>query len=401
MPSSPNKLLNTRSSPPHTFIAEIGTSHNGDFLYAKELIDAAKESGANAVKFQWIIAQEIVSPYTGLIALPKGNTDIYKSFSQLEKDKQFYADIKDYAESKNLEFLCSVFGFESLEFLLELNPTCIKIASPEINHIFLLQKIKELSPTHNFSIILSDGISTFLDIANAISILSNSSTTIDTTILRCVTQYPANPIEYQLSRLATYKNIFNCKIGVSDHTTHPYLIPSLASMLGSTTTEKHFTLDKKKHGLDDSFALNPNEFLIMVETVNEISTRTHHTHIIDIDIEQLFSDFPHFATDDILHSNNKALISRIIQGDKFSACNLPIYYTTRRSVFSKKDIPKGSLIDCSNSTLLRSETNLAHGIPAEYFFQFDGMTALHTIQAHHPITWNDISPNPHLPLFES
>lgn len=91
-------------------IAEIGTSHEGDENKAFALIDAAVEAGADAVKFQWVYADEILHPDTGFVKLPAGNIPLYDRFKQLECSVSFYKKMLDYAHSKGVQFVCSPFG---------------------------------------------------------------------------------------------------------------------------------------------------------------------------------------------------------------------------------------------------------------------------------------------------
>ena len=115
-------------------IAEIGTSHEGSISKAKELVDTASDAGADTIKFQWVYADEILHPNTGFVKLPTGNIPLYERFKQLECDKNFYEEMKDYVHSKGCKFCCSPFGLKSLEELLSIKPDYVKIASPELNH---------------------------------------------------------------------------------------------------------------------------------------------------------------------------------------------------------------------------------------------------------------------------
>ena len=99
-------------------IAEIGTAHGGNFEKAVELMDAAIEAGADAVKFQWVYADEILHPNTGFVELPGGKVRLYDRFKALEVKSEFFKKCSDYARSKNVKFICSPFGLKSLEELL-------------------------------------------------------------------------------------------------------------------------------------------------------------------------------------------------------------------------------------------------------------------------------------------
>ena len=118
-------------------IAEIGTSHGGSIEKCRQLIKASVESGADAVKLQWVYADEILHPETGFVDLPGGKIRLYDRFRQLEVPKEFYRQAQDYAHSLSVKFICSPFGLKSLEELLSLSPDAVKIASPELNHFHL------------------------------------------------------------------------------------------------------------------------------------------------------------------------------------------------------------------------------------------------------------------------
>ena len=125
-------------------IAEIGTSHGGSLKKAYALIDAAAESGADCVKFQWVYAKEILHPDTGYVALPGGKIRLYDRFLELEEPFSFYKKCAAYARKKKLDFGCSPFGIKSLHQLWKLNPDMIKIASPELNHFPMLKELIKL-----------------------------------------------------------------------------------------------------------------------------------------------------------------------------------------------------------------------------------------------------------------
>ena len=124
-------------------IAEIGTSHEGSIQKAKALVDAAADSGADTIKFQWVYADEILHPNTGFVKLPTGNIPLYERFRQLELPSSFYKEMLDYVHSKGCKFCCSPFGLRSMKELLDLNPDYVKIASPELNHYKMLELLRD------------------------------------------------------------------------------------------------------------------------------------------------------------------------------------------------------------------------------------------------------------------
>ena len=175
-------------------IAEIGTGHGGNIGKAKDLIDAAAESGADCAKFQIVYADEILHPDTGFVNLPGGKIRLYDRFRELEVKADFYAEIAAYCEKKGLIFLASPFGLKSLSELEALNPPCIKIASPELNHFPLLRA----TAATRRPIVLSSGVSRLGDIERA---LESTADTPERVLLHCDTSYPAPEEEYNLSVL--------------------------------------------------------------------------------------------------------------------------------------------------------------------------------------------------------
>ena len=166
-------------------IAEIGTSHGGNLSKAKDLIDCALENGADFVKFQWVYADEILHPETGFVNLPGGKIRLYDRFRELEVKPEFFAECKKYTHKKGGKFLCSPFGLKSLEELISIKPDAIKIASPELNHLPLLEKLAEYRKENDIQVIISSGVSKLSDIEQAIEILGRNNLT----LLHCIT-YP-------------------------------------------------------------------------------------------------------------------------------------------------------------------------------------------------------------------
>ncbi|GAH56234.1 unnamed protein product, partial [marine sediment metagenome] len=204
---------------PCLIVAELGSAHLGDLERAYQLIDSAADAGADCVKFQLIIADEIVHPRTGVIDLPGGKIPVYQRFKKLERGVEFYAEIKEYAEKRGAIFLCSAFGIESARLLRSLNIQAIKIASPELNHYPLLEEVAG----YNVPLILSTGVSTLGDIEKALAV--TCSTSGKTILLHCVTSYPAPEDDYNLKLIPNLSALFGTTVGVSDHSKDPLLIP--------------------------------------------------------------------------------------------------------------------------------------------------------------------------------
>lgn len=319
-------------------IAEIGSSHGGDLSKAKELIAAAKEAGANIAKFQIIYADEIVSPYAGTIMLCGQNRSIYNCFKQVQVSPQFWSEVKAACEKNNIEFLASVFGTQSLKDYLELAPTKIKIASPELNYYPLLNEINQT----NCEVLFSTGLATLKDVKEAYNYLKNPLV-----LFHCVTQYPTLENECNLKAIKTLSKKFPLIIGFSDHTKTIFEASSTAFYYGARFFEKHFTLSNKTNGLDDSFALTPKEFIKFSSTIRQLS----------------------LLTDDEIKYSLLSLIGKkrfdLLSGNSSKAPTLnekKIYHTTRRSFVATTNIKKGDIITKQNALILRSESNKIAGI---------------------------------------
>ena len=167
---------------PCRVIAEAGTSHGGDLAMARDLISAAAEAGADIIKFQMVLADELVHPGTGGVKLPGGTVDLFQRFKTLERPVSFYAALKEETERAGLEFLCTPFGPRSVQNLFVIGCRTVKVASPEVNHEPMLQEIDRLG----MDAILSTGVSLLGDIERALALLPSVSI-----LLHCVTWYPA------------------------------------------------------------------------------------------------------------------------------------------------------------------------------------------------------------------
>ncbi len=337
-------------------IAEIGTSHEGSLEKAKRLIDAAKEAEADAVKFQWVIADEILHPKTGFVDLPTGRISLYERFKQLECPPDFYAATLEYARSLGLKWICSPFGLKSLELLLELKPDAVKIASPELNHFPMLRKLADWRKSNAIPVIVSSGVSKTRDIEAALAILGKSGVA----LLHCVTSYPAPEEEYNVRLIAALKKQYGVECGLSDHSLDPVLVPCLAASQGATVFEKHITLSKKTSGLDDPVALEPGQFLQMTRAlrqcqaaINRYGSERGEKEIIAQMSEQYGSE----RVQKVLGNGIKAL----------APAEEKNYGRTNRSLHYMKAFEAGHILAAEDIGVLRTEKILTPGLsPALY-----------------------------------
>lgn len=354
-----------------TIIAEIGTSHGGSADKAFKLIDAAKEAGADCVKFQWVYADEILHPDTGYVNLPGGKIRLYDNFKALECNQNFYARCMEYSRKQGLLFACSPFGIRSFHELAELNPDAIKIASPEVNHYPMLKRCAEFYG--KIPLILSSGVSKLGDLEKAIEAISMENMPMETvgqaqteqkfscgkldklTLLHCLTFYPAPEEEYNVRCVKTLSQIFGIPTGISDHSLDPVLVPVLSTAMGGTMIEKHITLSRKDSGLDDPVALEPEMFQLMVHSVHQAEAVLRHSGENEI-YRQLEYEYSPERIRAILGNGVKKLAPIEIQN----------YGRTNRSLHYMKSMKKGEKICENDISVLRTEKILTPGISPEF-----------------------------------
>lgn len=239
-------------------IAEAGANHNRNFNQAKALIDVAKESGANACKFQTYTADKLFSTKSKKV----NGFDVLNMFKGIELPRTWQYDLKQYCDEKNIEFMSTPFDEEAVDELHKLGIKRFKVAGFESTD---LRFIKYVAST-KLPIIISAGIGTDINFIGEILETCYDVGCNDVTILHCNNGYPTNIGETNLLTIPQIKNQYNLKVGFSDHTLDT-LTPSLAVALGAKVIEKHYTLSKKLPGPDHHFALEPHELKQMVENI--------------------------------------------------------------------------------------------------------------------------------------
>ncbi|MFK7871598.1 MAG: N-acetylneuraminate synthase [Oligoflexales bacterium] len=250
-------------------IAEAGVNHNGDFDMARRLVDAAKEAGADAVKFQTFHAASLASSFAPKASYQLETTDPTKSqydmLKSLELREIEYVRLKEYSDKNGIEFLSSPFDPQNLRFLCELGIKKIKIPSGEITHLALLEGAARVG----LEVILSTGMSFLGEVERAVDVLTSGGLPReDITILQCNTEYPTPVHDVNLKAMVTLGKSMRTQCGYSDHTTGIH-IPVAAVAMGASMIEKHLTLDKTFSGPDHRASLEPEEFKTMVNWIRE------------------------------------------------------------------------------------------------------------------------------------
>jgi sialic acid synthase SpsE len=352
-------------------IAELGTSHSGDLVKAKEMIAAAATAGADCVKTQIVYADEILHPNTGYVPLPGGDVRLYDVFKKLESPPDFFAELKWYAESKGVLFLATPFGPKSAACLRELSPAMVKIASPELNYVQLLDEVSRW----DIPVLLSCGVSKLSDIETALYYFKQSLVRDRVCLLHCVTAYPAPESEYNMRVIGNLSGIFGTPCGVSDHSLDPQMIPVLAVACGACVVEKHFCLSRSDPGLDDPIALPPDDFAAMCAAVRHAQTKESAEIIADLARERGAA------------AVEAALGDGIKQLAPSEAAN---YERTNRSIHALCDIAAGEMLTKKNTAILRTEKKLRPGLAPCRWDKIIGRLAKKNIPAGEGVRFQDL-----------
>lgn len=251
-------------------IAEAGVNHNGDIEIAKQLIDAASEAGADAVKFQTFQADSLVCRTAKKAEYQLETTDRtetqYDMLKKLELTPQMHRELIEHCIKRNIMFLSTPFDLESIKLLSELGMQIYKIPSGEITNLPYLREIAKQQK----KIILSTGMSSMDEVKAAVNVLKNNGTE-DITLLHCNTQYPTPISDVNLLAMVKMREETGLPVGYSDHT-QGIEVPIAAAALGAEVIEKHFTLDRKMEGPDHKASLEPQELMQMVVGIRKIES---------------------------------------------------------------------------------------------------------------------------------
>lgn len=248
-------------------IAEAGVNHNGSLEVACRMIDAAKEAGADCVKFQTFKADKLVShgapkaDYQKNITGEGSQSDMLKKLELTDADFRY---LKSYSDRVGISFLSTPFDFESIDFLNSIDMPFWKIPSGEVTNLpYLIMLAKTGKP-----IVMSTGMCEMNEIETAVNILlKNGAGKI--TLLHCNTEYPTPFDDVNLKAMLTMREKFGLDVGYSDHT-KGIEVPIAAAALGAEVIEKHFTLDRSMEGPDHKASLEPHELAAMVSGIRNI-----------------------------------------------------------------------------------------------------------------------------------
>jgi N,N'-diacetyllegionaminate synthase len=235
-------------------IAEIGSNHNGDFDTALRLMDVARRSGADAVKFQSLLADHLVTP----------DSPDYALLKRIELPRAWYSRLKAAADERGLVFFSTATNSITLGWLAEVGAELYKLASPNLTHLPLIREVAALGRP----VIVSTGMAGMAEIDEAVRTFTAAGNR-ELALLHCTSEYPAKPENLNLRAIPTLASAFPYPIGFSDHSLDGGTAVA-AVALGAKVIEKHLTLDRKQPGPDHHYALEPNDFVRMGESIRVV-----------------------------------------------------------------------------------------------------------------------------------
>ena len=343
------KIGNRLVGPTHTpfIIAEMSGNHGQSLDKAMALVDAAAAAGAHALKLQTYTPDTITLDVhereffiTDKNSLWQGNS-LYNLYKMAMTPWEWHKPIFDYANSKGMLAFSSPFDLTAVDFLETLNVPCYKIASFEnIDHELLTAVAKTGKP-----VIMSTGMATQAELAESVEVLRDNGCN-DLILLKCTSNYPARPVDANLKTIPHLAQLFNCQVGLSDHT--PGVGVSVAAVaLGATVIEKHFVLDRNGGEVDAEFSLEPHELKMLVDE----TARAHD------------------ALGSVYYGcTKKEIASR----------------TLRRSLYIAKNMKAGEILTADNLRSVRPGL----GLPPKFINYFIGRAVKKDVIAGTPVRWD-------------
>lgn len=328
-------------------IAEIGSNHDNDLTRAKNLIQLAKECGADAAKLQSFTATGLISKkgFENKSSFQsKWKKSVWDTYVAAEMPRQWHYELADFSKSQGIDFFTSPWDDEALEFLTKIDAPAIKIGSGDIDNYELLSNAARTGKP----ILLGTGASHLAEVETAVNVIRSAGN--DKIILmHCVVNYPSDINQANIRAMVAMEAAFSLPVGYSDHSPGD-LVATASVALGAVAIEKHFTDNKNRDGPDHPHSMNPTEFAAMVAKIRTLEKALGTGIKSPVDDEQE---------------------TKILQ---------------RRSVFAIKPIKKGEKITKNNVRLLRP----AIGISPKYLDVVIGRIATKDIDQYEPVQWSSI-----------
>jgi len=246
-------------------IAEIGSNFDGSLERAKKLIDLAKKAGADAVKFQCFKTEKTISQegFEGLKSgfQAKWKKPVHEVYRNAEFPRDWNKELLEYSKKKNIIFFSSPYDKEAADVLDRIGVPAFKIGSGDITWTEMIKYIAKKGKP----VILGTGASTMDEIKEAVDAIKSTGNK-NIIILQCITNYPASFEHANIKAIPMMRKKFGTLVGYSDHTPG-YIVPMGTVALGGCIVEKHFTDDKTREGPDHPFAMDFEDFKLMVDNI--------------------------------------------------------------------------------------------------------------------------------------
>lgn len=328
------------ASSPCYFIAEAGVNHNGQIDLALQLVDAAKEAGADAVKFQAFDPDLLVATDAPQAEYQASNLGFKQTQHEmlvgLALSRDQFQQIAAYCAQRKIAFLCTPFDDSSADLVVELGCPAVKVGSGDLTNFLLLRKLARFG----LPLIISTGMADMDEVRAAINTVVAADVS-DLLLLHCVSDYPAAPELMNLRAMKTMEDALGFPVGLSDHTMG-YEVTLAAVALGARLVEKHLTLDRSMVGPDHAASLEPYEFKEMIAGARNIEKA--------------------MGTGVKSPSYQESAVATV----------------ARRSLAASQSIPAGTIIEEKHLTALRPAT----GIPADQWALLIGKRVSRDVKKH-------------------
>ncbi len=330
-------------------IAELSGNHDQSFSLAKNMIDAAAKAGADAIKLQTYTADSMTLDvdHVDFIIQEKDslwfNQRLHTLYQKASTPYEWHKELFEYANSLGLEAFSSPFDFDAVDFLETLDVPCYKIASFELTHLPLIEKVAKTGKP----MIMSTGMASLAEIEEAVGTAKQAGCK-DIVLLKCTSTYPAKATNTHLATIPHMATAFSTHVGLSDHTKG--LGAAVASIaFGAVVVEKHFVLNRNDGGVDAAFSLEPDELKQLVEELNRAWQ----------------------AKGEVVYAGT-------------SAETISKQY--RRSIYVSENVKKGDVFTEDNLRIVRP----AFGLAPKHWGSVLGKTASCDLAKGHALTWQDL-----------
>jgi len=353
---------------PCFIIAEAGVNHNGDVKLAKKLVKAAKDAGADAVKFQTWITEEVLTKNVEKAGYQKeltGNDESqFDMVKKLELSFDDYKDITEFCKREGIIFLSTPNDKQSADFLNKLGVPAFKIGSDDLTNIPFLQYVAKKGKP----IIISTGMATLDEVREAYESIKNINEKI--IFLHCTSSYPAAIETVNLRAIDTLRREFGTPVGYSDHTMG-IDVTIVAVAFGACVVEKHFTISRSLPGPDHKASIEPDELKEMVYDIRNIEKRLSEGE----SIENILSGFKHV----------EVMLGTGIKSPTNSEKDIMPF--VRKCLVARANIRKGTVLTDNIVTIKRAG---AGGLEPKHLSKIIGKKTKMDISKDEMITWDKV-----------